>query len=197
MKKIWFILVCLSAAALTLTGCDSSGGSAGTGGQFPKFLAGTWDCNDVNGGAGVNLEIVIEPNGTIASANTPLGTPILRSGERVDFNNVTKGGKGGKGFYKAGLFIAEYKPATRELKVELPIENYHIETVDEAVVEGNSTEILIGKVSKDGKTWQADVYSLREIYVTTGEYKHYKMPHDPNEVFEPQWTLVYHKVSSH
>lgn len=195
MKKIWFMLVCLSAA-FTLTGCGGSDSNVAKEGRFPKFLAGTWDSNDgmpPDAAVGAKLEIVIEPNGAIYSANTPFGTPTLRSGERVDFNNVETGGKG---FYKAGLFIADYKPAIRELKVELPIENYRIETEDGGIVEGESTDILIGRVSQDGKTWRADWYSLSKIYVTADYYKHYLVPSDPNEVFEPQATLTFHKVAS-
>jgi len=192
MKKIWFMLVCLSAAALTLTGCVGSGNNVGQGGQFPKFLAGTWDCND-GMPAGTKLEIVIDSNGTIVSANAPLGTPTLRPGERVDFNNVKTGGKG---FYEAGLFTADYKPATRELKVELTIERYRVETEDGGVIEGKSTDILIGRVSKNGKIWQAEWYAIPEYYVTTDIYKNFKVPSDPNDVFEPQATLTFRKVSS-
>ncbi|MGD0596444.1 MAG: hypothetical protein ABSA64_02850 [Sedimentisphaerales bacterium] len=189
MKKIWFMLVCLSAAALSLTGCGGSGNNVGQENQFPKFLAGTWDCNDNNEG----LVIVFEPNGAIASAVEPFGKPKMGPGERVDFNNVKTGGKG---FYEAGLFTADYKPATRELKVELTIERYRVETEDGGVIEGKSTDILIGKVSKNGKIWQAEWYAIPEYYVTTDIYKNFKVPSDPNDVFEPQGTFTFRKVSS-
>ena len=187
MKKIWFMLVCLSAAALTLSGCGGSGNNVEKGSQFPKFLAGTWECNEGK------LEIVFEPNGAISSAVMPLGRTKMGPDERVDFNNVELGSSG---FFKAGPFTADYKPATRELKVELSLEHYRTEMADGGIIEGESTDILIGKVSQDGSTWKADWYALPEYYITTDVYKHFKVPSDPNDIFEPQGTLTFRKVSS-
>lgn len=193
MKRLTVLSVC-AAILLGLTGCrgGSSNGSieAGTSNknadaavEVPEVLAGTWKC------AEEKLEIVLEPNGTISSAVAPFGKLKMRPGETVEVNNVDIAYRG---VFKAGTWNVFYAPAERELTVELPLEHYRVE-INGQVLEGKSSDILTGKVSEDGKTWQADWFAFPEYYVTAGVYKNYKMPSDSNDSFVS--TLIFHKTA--
>jgi hypothetical protein len=153
MKKVWFVLVCVSAAALTLTGCDGGSGNKGVKAeaqregvkaetqkedvkaavqkedQFPEFLAGKWDCNEQG------LEIVIEPNGAVASMIMPFGKIKMKPEETVEIN------KPEINFYsifQAGPFIAGYKLKTRELTVDISLKHFRAEMPGVDVMEGEA-----------------------------------------------------------
>jgi hypothetical protein len=186
-----------------LSGCGSGSGNEGVkavtqdksvevtvdaNGQFPESLAGTWRCWEKE------LEIIFEPNGSISLAVIPFGKAEMGPNATVEFNEVDLHSRG---FFETGPFTTSYKPATRELTVELSLKNYRVEIDDgKGVIEGNSTDILVGKVSEDGKTWQADWFSIPVYYVTTEYYNNFKVRLDPNGYFEPQGTFIYHKESS-
>jgi|GEM_PF-1123560 len=165
MKKIWFVLVCLSAAALSLTGCGGSGNDGVKAetqnkdvkaavqkeNQFPEFLAGTWNCY------AQGLEIVIEPNGAVASAVMPFGLLKMRSEEIVEVN---KPDVNFYGVFQAGPFTAGYKPETRELTVDISLKHYRADIPDaNMIMEGEAWDIFSGKVSQDGTTWEAEWFS--------------------------------------
>jgi hypothetical protein len=180
MKKIWFILVCLSTAALTLTGCGGSGNNVGQEGQFPEFLAGTWGCDERG------LEIVIEPNGAIASAIMPFGFLKMRPEETVEIN------KPDVNFYsvfQAGPFTANYKPETRELTVDISLKHYRAEVPDTNVMEGETWDVFSGKVLRDGTTWEAEWFAFFH------DANDLDLPTiDPNNT--PPTTLIFRKVVS-
>ena len=196
MKKIWFMLVCLSAAALILTGCNGGSGNDGVKaeaqnkgvkaavqkeGQFPKFLAGTWNCYEQG------LEIVIEPNGAVASAVIPFGLLRMRSEETIEIN---KPDVNYHGVFQAGPFIAGYKPETQELTVDISLKHYRAEIPDANVImEGETWDVFSGKVSQDGTTWEADWFVFHSMKDTND------LPMiDPNNT--PPTTLIFLKTAS-
>jgi hypothetical protein len=197
MRKIWFVLVCVSAAALTLAGCEGGSGkegvkkaeaqnkdvkaAVGKDNQLPKFLAGTWNCYEQG------LEIVIEPNGAVASVIMPFGRLKMRSEETVEVN------KPDVNFYsvfQAGPFTAGYKPETRELTVDISLKHYRAEILDvNVMMEGEAWDTFSGKVSQDGTTWEADWFAYFH------DAKELDLPAtDPNN--SPMPTLIFIKTVS-
>ena len=186
-------ILLLGFVLLLISGCQG-GASDKSGvdvfiegdGKFPEFLVGTWKSD------AQTLEIVFEPDGTISSATMPLGLDKLKPGETAEFDN---GEGGSKGYFKAGRrWSVYYKPARRELSVELSLERYRVEMPGGGIIEGSSRDILSGRVSEDGKTWQAEWLTFPEYYITTDEYTNSQLPVDVND--NPVATLTFQKVVS-
>jgi len=190
------LVVLLGFVLLTVGGCQEvsqtkSGVEVVTedNGEFPEFLAGTWKCD------GQVIEVVFEPNGIISSAVMPLGEERMKPDEMVEFNNVDVNNVGAKGFFKAGRrWAVHYAPASRELEVELSLEQYRVEMAGGEIIEGKSRDVFAGKVSDDGNTWQADWFAFPEYYVITDTNKNSKLPVDIND--NPVATLIFRKVTS-
>jgi hypothetical protein len=160
MKKIWFLLVCVSAAALTLTGCGGFGNNVEKEGQFPDFLVGKWKSNN-----GV-WELVFEPNGTISSVVYGLGGYTIKAGQTT--TGETLGG--GKAIFQPGPWSARYFPRTRELTVWIAMDNIHFE-MGTNLLEGTRTDMFTGKVSEDGKIWQVNWFSYPDLMAHASQVK--------------------------
>lgn len=148
-------------------------------GAFPEELAGRWKSDRGY------WEFVFEPDGKISSAVINMAAVKMVPGKVTRYPTRF----GGKGIFEPGLWIVHYSPENRELTVEVVIEHFY-QDMGDAAIEGNVTDILTGKVSEDGKTWQADWFS-------SGKFVAY-LP-EPNEFHnepEPVYSgpLVFKKV---
>ncbi len=156
MKRL-LVLFCLCVVCLSyICGCRNNRSPAKPAQKppdiavFPPELAGTWECNEQG------LEIVLEPNGVVASAIIPFGELNMRPGEKIE---IKRPEVGYRGVFQAGPYTVDYDLATRELTVDLSLEHYRAE-MPGAIFEGNTRDIFIGKVSRDGTTWEAEWFSF-------------------------------------
>jgi len=143
-----FVLFCV---LVVLAGCE--GGPGGKSSQksgravLPADIAGTWKAPYKPG----PWEIVLSPEGTVASAVIPMMTAEIKPHKITkvrmldDTYSTIKGGE----------FVVEYEPSTRELFVSIEVEEFHIVFLENRL-EGNSMYRFVGPVSEDGKVWMAD-----------------------------------------
>jgi hypothetical protein len=139
------------------------------GGQFPKFLAGRWTGPE-------GWEFNFEPNGLISTAIFTLGRVTLRPGQitRVPMK------MGGEGVFEPGQWLVHYDHSNQELTVKVSLKHFTAQLGD-SVLEGKTTDIFIGPVSKDWKIWQTVWTSLPEFTAHTPELPNYNLPvHDAN-----------------
>ena len=185
------VLVNCTVVMLALSGCQGlNGGGKGVevivdgDGEFPAFLAGTWRSDKKN----CFWEFVFEPDGRISSLVTNLGAVRMKPGKAVRF--PTRGG--GKGIFEPGPWLVRYSPDTRELMVKVVIEHFYID-MGKSALEGNSTDILIGPVSEDGRIWWAEWFSS-QTYI--GHIPELKEPEKFEDVIEPvsRGSLIFEKV---
>jgi hypothetical protein len=174
MKKIWFVITCLSAAALTLAGCGGerqvkSGVDVTIegGGEFPQFLAGKWKDKESK------WEIVFEPNGVISSVLMGPIDKLMKPGQITTVDTL-KGDKAGIGVYEPGEWMVNYSPASRELTVKVSLKNFYYEWGDE-LIEGDSIDIFGGPISQDGNVWQAEWTSFPHYIVSTPEHPNFDL----------------------
>jgi len=190
--KIMKQLIVLSAVVILLSalaGCQQNVQSpkepskvviAG-GGEFPKSLAGTWLCDEQG------LEIILKPNGAIASAIMPFGKLKMRSGETI---KVNRPGVKYKAVFQAGVWSVNYEPATGVLTVELSLAHYRTEMID-TVLEGETRDIFTGKVSQDTGIWQAEWFSF---HTAKDELDSGLPAMDPNN--NPMPDVIFRKTAS-
>jgi len=174
-------LIVLSAVVIILAGLAGCYGPQGKSAKKPKFtlppeVAGTWQAT----GGEEDWTITLKPNGTVASAVIPMGFVECKPNRTTKvpmLDNSTS-------TYKAGDFIVDYDPVTRELFVSIQMESIHIRFMDERI-DGNSLDRFVGPVSADGKVWNAD-------WVTNFDYGP-RFPPGPNV---PSYAnpLVFQKV---
>ncbi len=96
---------------------------------------------------------------------------------------------GGKGAFEPGQWSVQYSPDTRELMVMIVVEHFY-QDMGKYAIEGNTTDILTGPVSEDGKTWQADWFSSGKLVAYIPE------PNEFYNVSEPEFRkhLIFEKV---
>lgn len=166
LLAVWILLL---ASGCQIPSNELSGGRV----TLPAIVAGTWKAK------GSPWKIVLSPKGTVTSAVIPMGEVEVRP------NRTTKVEMKDGSFsaYKAGDFVVEYAPETRELFVSVRIEEIHIRFLDNAI-DGSSTDRFVGPVSEDGRTWMAD-------WISVFDYGP-RFPQDPNDIgAEP---LIFEKV---
>lgn len=150
MKHIVRIVVCLMTAVLPM-GCRGPAASRQDavsvviqgGGGFPPELAGTWKA-DREG-----WELVIEPDGRLASAVISLGRVRITPGKSQTL--ATQGG--GEGLFEPGPWTVHYDPRTNDLIVKIVMSHVRIEMA-EAVLEGAGTDTFAGPISAADGVWQ-------------------------------------------
>jgi hypothetical protein len=138
--------------------------------EFPDFLVGRWKANDYG------WEFVFEPDGMISSAVISMGEVEIIPGQTTTL--PTRGG--GKAIFKPGLWTVQYSPLSRELAVEIVMDYIHFE-MGPSLLEGKRTDMLVGEVSEDGKTWRADWFSLPDYMAYATETK--RLTVSPEESF--------------
>ncbi|MGA2172236.1 MAG: hypothetical protein ABSG82_04375 [Sedimentisphaerales bacterium] len=165
MKKLSTVVVCCMGF-LMFAGCQGQAGRGGIAaeandaGPFPDSLAGRWEST-----TGV-WELVFEPNGTISSIVYGFGGYTIKAGQTT--NDKTKGG--GKAIFQPGPWSTRYSPRTRELTVWIAMDNIYFE-MGENLLEGTRTDMFTGKVSEDGKVWQADWFSYPDLTAHASQVK--------------------------
>jgi hypothetical protein len=152
------------------------------GGEFPESLAGVWRA-DKNG-----WEFVFEPDGKISSAVITLGRVRMKPGEVTTVPMKM----GGKGIYEPGEWMLYYIPVDRELMVKISLKNFHVELGKDSL-EGKSTDIFNGPVSKDGKLWQVNWTSYFDYVAHTSQHPDFIITEDPNRGISQ--TLIFQKVT--
>lgn len=186
MKRLAIMPACV-LLVLALSGCRA-GHERGVeviidgDGQFPDFLVGTWRADE--GG----WEFVLEPDGTISSAVISLGRTRMQPGRVTTVPTQL----GGEGVYKPGVWTVQYSHESRELIVEIVIDQFRVELGDN-MLHGRSRDFFIGSVSKDGQLWWAERLSFPEYVVNTRKYHNFKLPFDPED--NPREGLLFQKVA--
>lgn len=185
MKKL---LVLLGCAVLLFSGCQNYGRSKSGveviiegGGQFPQFLVGKWKADDYG------WQFVFEPNGTIVSAVISMGEVEIIPGRTATFPTIS----GGKAVFKPGLWTVQYDPQFRELMVEIVMDYIHFE-MGKGLLEGKRRDLLIGKVSQDGKIWRADWFSFPDYMAYASQTK--RLTTTPEESLAGAITLTFKKL---
>lgn len=169
------IVIALLAASVTLSfgGCQKPVKDTPNLMPLPPQVAGTWQARDSD------WMIVLDPNGTVASARIPMGQVWIRPNKttRAEMKD------GSWSTYEGGDCVVKYDPVRRELYVLVEVAKVAIKYLENNL-EGNSTDRFIGAVSEDGKKWTAD-------WITQFDYGP-RFPQDPNDVFAG--TLIFDKV---
>lgn len=173
MKLKTMIIFVLATAILPNCSCQPSNRRPAGKTPLPPAIAGTWKAQDSP------WKIVLAPDGTVTSAVIPMGEVEIRPNRTTKVEMMD----GSYSTYKAGDFIVEYIPNTRELFVSVEMEKIHIVFIDN-VIDGNSNDRFIGPISEDGKTWTAD-------WINIFDYGP-RFPQDANDIFAGQ--LIFEKV---
>jgi len=164
MKKLSTVVICC-LSFLTFAGCEGQSSpkpvaaDAAGGGQFPAYLVGTWKATSYL------WEFTFEPNGTISSIVYNLGGVDITAGQTRTAETVSEEG-GGSAIFQPGPWKVQYSPETRELTVWIVMDHIHFE-MGKGLLEGTRTDMFTGKVSEDGKTWQADWFSYPDFIAHT------------------------------
>ncbi len=158
MKRM-IILPAIVLFSLYLPGCHKTCGKAsdnGAGGdivkqksttnkKFPDFLAGRWKSDRQSWG------IEIAADGSIPAVFHPIWKETIT----VKEGYFTEGPKNSYAYFVLGDCIADYDPNTRNLKVQIMLDDFEISLVGGSIT-GRSEDYFEGPVSEDGKTWHAD-----------------------------------------
>ncbi len=136
---------------------------AGSAIKLPPEVAGTWKAK------GSPWKIVLSPDGTVSSAVIPMGQVEVKPNQTTKMEMKDDS----ISTYEAGDFIVEYTPETRELFVAIEMKKIHI-VFRENVIDGNTTDRFVGRVSEDGKVWTTD-------WIQVFDYGP-RFPQDPNDV---------------
>ena len=188
MKRL---LVLLGCAVLLFSGCQELSRDKKRPvevivegeGKFPESFAGKWRANKGF------WELVFEPDGKISSAAIGLGGVKMTPGKTSKFPTRY----GGKGEFIPGPWFVQYSPDTRELLVIIKVKHFYMD-MGRYAMEGNSDDLLVGPISQDGKTWQADWYcSGQYIAHVPAPNKFYDV--NPNEP-EFRGSLIFEKLKT-
>lgn len=119
--------------------------------NFPPQMVGTWDCQF--GPLAVNRwQITFNPDGTIPKIyHYVFGELIVSDG------GIYKDGPDPNTYMVVALgpVDAEYDPATKILTIEVVIDDYEMK-LPAGTLKGRIIDKLTGKISEDGKTWNAE-----------------------------------------
>lgn len=168
------ILICV--VSLLLTGCSGPAANPQPvriniegGGEFPSYLAGTWRAEEQK------LEMVVKPDGTIASATVGMGRMKLEPGKTKKVPLIYKG----KGVYSPGEWFATYNPVTRYLIVQLSLKHFAAKIGDN-LVEGQTSDTFTGTITPDGKSWLVDWTTYANCKAHAESQKEFVLEGDPD-----------------
>lgn len=146
MKQLLVSLGCCIILA-GLTGCQSPT-------ALPPDIAGTWRAEDAP------WNIVLSPQGKVASAVIPLGGVEVEPGQTTEIY----GQKGEPGIFECGDFEVYYDTENHELSVSIKIKHIYIDMG--GILEGTCDYLIAGGFSEDGKIWYADVFTALDLTVS-------------------------------
>lgn len=149
-------------------------------GKFPEKMAGRWVAESEF------WQLLFDDDGSILKAHIALGGIEVFPGKTTEIEIHS----GGQASYEPGLWMVDYDPETRILRVEINILQFYHE-IQTDVLMGDSRDILIGKVSEDYKSWEVDWYNGGLLLaIILGE------PKEMESIEEPEFrkSLVFNKV---
>jgi len=147
---------------------------------FPKELAGKWTSEKSK------WEFTIEKDGAVSSILHPFGLVTIIPGKTTNVPLIDEG----KAELKAGKCVVQYTQQSRELIIEVNIDQMKWKKSKE-ILEGSVKDILWGKVSDDGTMWEAQWQTFPKYIVTTEGYNKYELPMD--EGGDDQGVVVFKK----
>ena len=124
--------------------------------KFPDYLVGTWLATTKDKEKWI---FTFEPEGTISKFKHFVGMEfVVADRERVDQLR-----DGVEARYLLGPCTAIYNEKTRELNVTVIIESYEVK-FKTGSIKGNFYDYIIGYISEDGQTWNAEWIDQNEIF---------------------------------
>jgi len=189
MKKVAFLLAGCAVVLSVFAGCQKANKviednavkvTVAGDGKFPEFLAGTWKADNDQ------WEFTFEPDGTISSAVIDSGMIKVTPGWKTATFKLDKG----TGEYKFGDWSAAYTPDSRELAVEVVVDEYTLSSKS-VTMKGHSTDWFVGPVSEDKQSWKADWYTFIKVVASSQGEDDVVFDDDPNG--NPVATLVFTK----
>ena len=150
MKAKIAVIAGIGLVLMFLAGCGGSAGKSAGQSQpffplFPSEVAGIWQAADEP------WVIEISPEGKVIMAVIPMTQTEVKPNEISKLEMAD----GNTSTVEMGDCPLEYDMMTRQLTVTITVKAIHMEFAGEGI-DGNSTDIFSGRVSEDGKEWQAD-----------------------------------------
>ena len=179
MKSGSIILTGLACAVVVLAGGCGESGARLVGERkviLPPEVVGIWRANDSP------WVIELSPDGKVVKALVPMTESEIRPNQTTK----VKMADGSTSTLKAGDCPVEYNLQTRELTVTIELKAFHVRYYEERI-DGNSTDMFIGQVSQDGRTWYADWMTFFDYGPRFPQDKN-----DPNDIF--MGSLLFRKV---
>ena len=125
--------------------------------KIPEIMIGVWDANADE--AGAKWAFKIEPDGSIPKLIHPVAGQV----------NVKEGGydiegpdPGTYAAFLMGPCTSSYDAASRILTVHIVLDSFTMK-LPQGELTGTSDDYFKGKVSKDGKTWQAKWFNYSSL----------------------------------
>lgn len=141
--------------------------------KLPHNVAGIWQASEAP------WRITLSEDGVVSSVIIPMATTEIKPNQTTMFEMKD----GQFSAIRAGDCIVEYDLQTRELYVSVDVNDMNIVFFEEQLT-GHSQNYFMGKVSEDGKMWDA---SFMEVF----DYGP-RFPQDPNDIVaEP---MLFEKV---
>ena len=140
------VLLMLACIMQSSPGCRWASNSGGIRAKaLPPDIAGTWQARKSP------WKIVLSRNGTVSSMRVPMCVKDLKPNRttKVEMKH------GEFSTFKGGDCDVEYTPDTRELFVEIKVDEMNILFPSDSL-KGHSVDRFVGPVSEDGKVWTTD-----------------------------------------
>ena len=160
MKAYVILLLILVLSIIVISGCHPAPVSEikkpiihiRSGSEFPPELAGTWAIKTKR------WYFTIEEDGTISKIVRSLikGSVVFQEN---DFFEIMEEKNNFSARFFWGPCIANYDPQTRTLEITLVMEHFIISSDAFETVEGSMRDTLVGVISEDYKTWDANLLS--------------------------------------
>jgi hypothetical protein len=172
--RIWAGLLASLVVLSSVTGCQKA--ETGVivdvrdGGRFPSALAGTWKAE------GHGWEFVFERDGTISSAVIDEGMLRVTPAKEVHTVELKNDGLG---TYKLGQWTVQYSPHSRELAVEVVVDDFHLD-MKTFGLKGQMDDWFVGPVSQDFRTWRAEWFSFPQYVALLPGEEESALAEDPN-----------------
>ncbi len=178
MKAKSVILTVIGFVLVFLAGCGAPGSKSTGQGKpvFPPEVAGIWQAADEP------WVIEISPEGKVIMAVIPMTETEVKPNEM----SMLEMADGNVSTVEMGDCPLEYDPLKRELTVTITVKAIHMRFYEQGV-DGNSTDIFSGRVSEDGKRWQADWMTFFDYGPRFPQNKD-----DPGDVF--MGPILFYKV---